>query len=203
MSNAQIDQADSPADSPATQKPSYIGLLNAISVGEGRGYELLRTWAHATPDASLKSVLETVAIREHEHAVAFEKRLCELGFGVRTGSSGDFETQIACLKAADVTDTKKFETLLGYGNGEDQPDPFGKLFDDTTIDPITGGLLGRYVAEERDSGRMLRAEYDRLAKAETTAVQSSSGGEEAALSEISVRLEKLTATLEELKALKL
>ncbi len=183
-----------------TAKPSYIGLLNAISVGECRGYELLKTWADTTPDTSLKGVLDVIAIREHEHAVAFEKRLCELGFGLKTPSAGDFEEQLACLKSSDVADQEKFERLFGYGKGEETPDPFGKLFDDTTIDPITGGLLGRYLAEERDSGRMLRAEYERLASAAETA-----GGqtEDAALSEISTRLDKLTATLEELKSLKL
>jgi len=31
------------------------------------------------------------------------------------------------------------------------------MFGDTTIDIQTGALLGRYIAEERDSGRMLRA----------------------------------------------
>jgi len=36
------------------------------------------------------------------------------------------------------------------------------MFNDKTIDPITGGLLGRYIAEERDSTRLLAAEYDRL-----------------------------------------
>ncbi len=30
------------------------------------------------------------------------------------------------------------------------------------LDPVTGGLLGRYVAEERDSGKRLRACYRML-----------------------------------------
>ena len=33
------------------------------------------------------------------------------------------------------------------------------FFNDTSIDPETGALLGRYIAEERDSGRRLQAAY--------------------------------------------
>ena len=36
------------------------------------------------------------------------------------------------------------------------------MFNDKTIAPITGGLLGRYIAEERDSTRLLAVEYGRL-----------------------------------------
>jgi hypothetical protein len=36
------------------------------------------------------------------------------------------------------------------------------MFSDKTIDPVTGGLLGRYIAEERDTGRLLRSECQRL-----------------------------------------
>jgi hypothetical protein len=33
------------------------------------------------------------------------------------------------------------------------------------VDPQTGGLLGRYIAEERDSGRRLKAEYEQMSAA--------------------------------------
>ena len=39
------------------------------------------------------------------------------------------------------------------------PDIFDKFFSDHSIDVQTGELLGRYIAEERDSGRRLRACY--------------------------------------------
>jgi hypothetical protein len=43
---------------------------------------------------------------------------------------------------------------LGYGEPRDGP--FGQLFDDHSIDARTGALLGRYIAEERDTIRQLR-----------------------------------------------
>ena len=48
-------------------------------------------------------------------------------------------------------------------------DVFDSMFNDKTIDPITGGLLGRYIAEERDSTRLLAAEYSRLRSKEVAA----------------------------------
>ena len=37
-----------------------------------------------------------------------------------------------------------------------------KILADTTIDPQTGALLGRFIAEERDTGRRLKACYQAL-----------------------------------------
>ena len=64
---------------------------------------------------------------------------------------------------ADGRDAEKVPMWTGgNGGGEDAPDPFAGFFNDTTIDPETGALLGRYIAEERDSGRRLKAQYDRV-----------------------------------------
>ena len=54
--------------------------------------------------------------------------------------------------------------------------------------------LGRYVAEDRDSHRRLRAEFERLS--------ASTNEDEAVLSDIAARLERLSDTLEELKSLR-
>ncbi len=62
------------------------------------------------------------------------------------------------------SDLRKFAEL-GFGNGPTETDVFDKMFQDKNIDPITGGLLGRYIAEERDSVRRLAAEHERLQKA--------------------------------------
>ena len=40
------------------------------------------------------------------------------------------------------------------------------MFDDKSIDIQTGALLGRYIAEERDSGRLLTSCYRQLCAAE-------------------------------------
>jgi hypothetical protein len=42
-----------------------------------------------------------------------------------------------------------------FGAPADSGDAFAKFFSDNTIDPETGALLGRYIAEERDSGRRI------------------------------------------------
>lgn len=149
-------------------KPSYLPLLNAIAVNEAKGETLLQTWADATSDAQLKSTLEFVAIREGEHAMAFTKRMCELGHAVDEQSAfqvfKDFDGLVACA-ASDASDAEKVGMLTGGESGADRPDPFVDFFNDTSIDPETGALLGRYIAEERDSGRRLQAEYDRVCSA--------------------------------------
>lgn len=144
------------------KKPSYLGLLNAIALGEGRAHQYLSCWAAKTPDADVKKVIATVAIREGEHSHAFTKRLCELGYTVQDRPDPSFQKNME-IANADCTDLEKFEALgFGGGSAERERDIFKGIFDDQTIDPQTGALLGRYVAEERDSGRMLRACYDVL-----------------------------------------
>ena len=72
----------------------------------------------------------------------------------------DFDGLLACAPS-NASDAEKVRMLSGDAGGDDK-DPFRGFFNDTTIDPQTGALLGRYIAEERDSGRLLRSEYDRI-----------------------------------------
>ncbi|MDH3643231.1 MAG: hypothetical protein OES38_14110 [Gammaproteobacteria bacterium] len=189
-----------------SDKPSYLGLLNAIAVGESRGYDLLSTWSQQTPNPELAQVLNFVAIREQEHAATFTKRLCELGYSVRQKSNDRF-TEHLKLAGSDVDDRDKFAEILGYGSApndsrdhtrgdsgdESSNDPLAKLFDDATIDPATGALLGRFIAEERDSGRRLRGACEQLGDPAT---------DDNMLKEIAERLDRLSSTLEELKTLR-
>ena len=139
------------------EKPSYIGLLNAISNGERRGHELLSAWAQKTTDEALRATLNVVAIREAEHAWAFEKRLCELGFGLRQKDDPKHAERMACA-CSDGTDVEKFAFLgLGREPAANEPDGLLQLLADRTIDAQTAALLGRFIAEERDSGRRLHA----------------------------------------------
>ena len=64
-------------------KPSYLPLLNTIAVNEKKGELFLSAWADTTSDRDLAAALRFVAIREGEHAWAFSKRICELGFSSR------------------------------------------------------------------------------------------------------------------------
>ena len=145
-------------------EPTYLPLLNSIAVNECKGEALLSAWADTTPDVQLAEVLRFVAIREGEHAAAFEKRMCELGYPVREETAyqvfKDFDGLMACVKS-NLSDAEKVARLRGGQEGDGR-DPFRSFFNDTTIDPQTGALLGRYIAEERDSGRRLQAQYDRV-----------------------------------------
>ncbi|MEM7337751.1 MAG: hypothetical protein AAF467_03825 [Actinomycetota bacterium] len=153
------------------EKPSYLGLLNAIAVAEGHAEDYLGRWAETTPRDDVRSVIHAVALREGEHAKAFEKRIWELGFGLKPSLADQSKMEIA--GSADLSDRAKFEKLGLAADPGDGPDVFTGMFADTTIDIQTGGLLGRYIAEERDSGRMLRACYDQLcAEDETAATES-------------------------------
>ena len=177
-----------------SQKPTYLGLLNAIAVGEARGYALLSAWKNATGDASLAEVLNVVAIREQEHSAAFTKRLCELGFQVREKPSDRFEENLK-LAASDAPDVEKFQHILGYQPDDSEPkdDPLADLFSDRSIDPQTGALLGRFVAEERDSERRLRGALASICR---------DAPADPVLQDIATRLDRLSATLEDLKKLR-
>jgi len=181
-------------------KPTYLGLLNAITVGEARGYRLLSAWAGKTNNRGLATVLNFVAIRENEHAAAFEKRLCELGYTVRKTASEKFDAHLEYVNS-DVSDSDKFAKVLGLegelASSEDtsRPDPFANLFADESIDPQTGALLGRYIAEERDSGRRLTDACNKLHVA-----SDNNQDDELLLQGIAERLDRLTATIEKFKA---
>ncbi len=137
-----------------TTKPSYLGLLNAISNGETRAGIYFKSWLGLTKDAEVRSVVQIVANREAEHGLAFEKRLIELGYSLI-----EKPDPIADQKLAFLSDPAKsdLDRILFLGYGEPRPDQFGTFFDDHSIDPQTGALMGRYVAEERDTIRRLRA----------------------------------------------
>jgi hypothetical protein len=182
-----------------SDKPSYLGLLNAIAVGEGQGYQLLSAWAQCTPDAELANALTVIALREQEHAAAFEKRMCELGYTVRRKNDPAFDARLEVVGSA-ISDRKKFKKVLGIRKNNadlaNQPDQFASLFDDPNIDIQTGALLGRFIAEERDSGRHLRAAYRSL----NGLAASELNGEARELEEICARLDALTKTIDGLKA---
>ena len=143
------------------KKPSYVGLLNAIANGERGGHQLFKAWSDSTSDKALKPTLDMIAIREMEHSWAFEKRLSELGFDLRPSTNKDLNKQVRLLKSK-VSDTDKFASF-GFGNGitdkGEIEDGLLKLLADKSIDPQTGALMGRFISEERDTGRQLNKAY--------------------------------------------
>jgi rubrerythrin len=157
-----------------TDKPSYLGMLNAIANAERQGYEYLNAWCERATDPDLKATLTTVATREHEHSLAFAKRIDELGFELEVREVLDFTKQMEVV-TSDCSDYEKAEALGLFERkvDTDEKDIFCGLFDDKTIDIQTGALLGRYIAEERDTGRMI------VACAQALKARHGSGGGEA------------------------
>lgn len=144
-----------------SEKPSYLGLLNVIALNGSRSFAYLQAWIEVTPDPDVRSVLNTFAAREGEHGMAFAKRIDELGFEVREQGDQGLEERIPIAGSREISDIEKFErfglheleSLLGY---------FDDVFKDHSIDIRTGELLGRYIAEEHDSCRLLRSCYEHL-----------------------------------------
>jgi rubrerythrin len=139
--------------------PSYLGLLQGIANAERQGHEYYRAWYEHASDPDLKETVRVVANREMEHSLAFTKRIDELGFELRWAEPLDFSKQIDIV-ASDCSDYEKAKAvgLLDLKQPvAGKKDLFCSFFDDVTIDVQTGALLGRYIAEERDSIRMLIA----------------------------------------------
>jgi rubrerythrin len=139
-----------------SDKPSYLGLLNALAVGEARAGVYYKAWADTTPDPDVRKVLLTVAARESEHGASFTKRINELGFEVREKEDDRLDKAMEIV-TSDCSDLEKMEALgvSRLGGESDEADAFDTMFRDHSIDPTTGALLGRYIAEERDTGRLL------------------------------------------------
>lgn len=176
-------------------EPTYIKLLNSIAVNERKGEALLGCWAATTKDKELADTLQFVAIREGEHAAAFTKRMCELGYAVCEETAyqvfKNFDELLACV-ASDASDADKIAML---GGDRESKDTFASFFKDTTIDVQTCELLGRYVAEERDSGRRLRAQYERICAA-------GNDGQAREIAELRACVADLQRELRELKSLR-
>jgi hypothetical protein len=146
-------------------KPSYLGLLNAIAVAESNAHAYLQAWIGVTPSAEVCAVLRSVSAREGEHAMSFAKRIDELGFQVRAKEDPEQAKRLEIARS-DCSDLEKMKALgLHRLDAGDRPDIFDGFFRDHSIDIRTGELLGRYIAEERDSARLLRACYEQLKKA--------------------------------------
>jgi rubrerythrin len=143
------------------KKPSYIGLLNAIANGERGGHELFNAWSTSTTDKALQPTLNMIAVREMEHSWAFEKRLTELGFSLRPTTNKVLNKQVKLLKSK-VSDEDKFASF-GFGATPGAPgeteDVLLQILADKSIDPQTGELMGRFISEERDTGRQLTKAY--------------------------------------------
>ena len=148
-------------------KPSYLGLLNALALAESAAFRYLSEWAAVTPDPEVRQVLLTVAAREGEHGMSFAKRINELGYELRPKPDDREEFALEVVRRTDCSDLEKMEALgLQKLDTGDQPDYFDGLFSNHSIDIRTGELLGRYICEERDTARLLKRCWEQLRAAE-------------------------------------
>lgn len=147
-----------------TEKPRYLGLLNAISLAESQAGVYLEAWANATCDEDLACTLRLVAAREKSHGEVFCRRLAELGYTLRHKHDPGAAERIARYANPKICDVDKINRREGEGN------PFAEIeqkMKEGFYDPMTCNLLAWYICEERDSGRRLREAYDCVcAKAE-------------------------------------
>ncbi len=149
-------------------KPSYLGLLNAISLAESEAGVYLEAWANATDDAELAETLRLVAARETSHGELFCRRLCELGYELRPKADPKAAARLARYANPKISDCEK----VGPERAE-----AGDTFADIragiaagVYDTMTCNMLQWYVNEEDDSGRRLREAYAKVrAKAGMTA----------------------------------
>lgn len=177
-----------------SDKPSYLGMLNVIAVAERNAHAYLSAWAGKTTSPDVRKVLLTVAAREGEHGMSFAKRINELGYEVRETEDPGFERAMSVV-TSDRSDLEKMEELkLARLDTGDEPDLFDGLFRDHTIDIRTGELLGRYIAEERDTGRLLRSCYEQLKAAASQAAPSDDS-----LKALEAKVDALCRSVEELR----
>jgi rubrerythrin len=159
-----------------SDKPSYLGLLNAVALAESSAHCYLSEWAAVTKDPDVRQVLLTVAAREGEHAMSFAKRINELGYELRQKPDEGLDKKLDIARS-DCSDLEKMEALGLPGlDSQDRPDIFDDFFKDHSIDIRTGELLGRYIAEERDTGRLLRGCYECVREAAETEAATNGAG---------------------------
>ena len=185
-------------------KPSYLKLLNAVSLAETNAHCYLTAWAETTTNPDVRRVVLTVAAREGEHGLAFAKRINELGFELMYKPDETLETKLEIARSG-CSDLEKMEALdVGRDKSADDPDVFDNFFKDHSIDIRTGELLGRYIAEERDSGRMLRECHSLLRQAADAEAATSKPDGKAAratnqrLTAIEAKVDQLCSAIEDL-----
>ena len=141
-------------------RPTFLKVLNGLAGAEWSAHHEFGAWAKVTRDEALRPLLLLVAAREGEHALSFEKRIIDLGFTLLPRPKSDHDECMRVLSDPSVSDLDKLE-FFGYGDGGQygESDTFATLFEDRSMDIETSTLMGRYVGEERDTSRRLRAAY--------------------------------------------
>ena len=147
-------------------KPPYLGLLNAISLGERSAGQYLKAWADVTPDAALKYALSLVAARETTHGEVFRQRIERLGFSLREKDDPEAAERLDVYGDPARSDVEKIRWRRRQGSEASTEEFFASIdrqVADESVDPLTRDTLRWYVHEERDSRALLCAAYDLIA----------------------------------------
>ncbi len=167
------------ATTTTAEKPSYLGLLNAISLAETEAGHYLAAWANATDDEELAGCLRLVAARETSHGDLFCRLIGELGYELRQKPDPKAAERLARYANPKISDCEK----VGPERAPER-DTFAdikKAMADGVYDPVTCNMLQWYIAEEEDSGRKLREAYAKVrAKAGMTAAPKKANGHDRA-----------------------
>jgi hypothetical protein len=158
------------------EKPSYLGLLNAISLAETEAGHYLTAWANATDDEELATTLRFVAARETSHGELFCRRLCELGYDLLPKADPKAAARLARYANPKISDCEKVGPEREEGG-----DPFADIRANIaagSYDTMTCNMLQWYINEEDDSGRRLRDVYAKVrAKAGMTSPARKTNGQ--------------------------
>ncbi len=153
-------------------KPSYLGLLNAITLAERNAGVYLRAWAAATTDPELRCALDLVAARETTHGEVFRQRIERLGHTVREDEDPELAERIRVYGDPGVSDLEKIQAARRR-NPPGKAEAFFASIDervaDDSVDALTRDTLRWFVHEERDSRALLLANYDRIEAQTATA----------------------------------
>jgi rubrerythrin len=155
-------------------KPRYLGTLNAIALAESAAGRYLSAWADVTPNEGLREILRCVAARETSHGDVFARRIRELGFELRPREDPEAQARYRKYASPDISDLEK----VGPEPSDGEPDPFAAIeqqLSEGLYDPLTALLMRWYIAEERDSGRLLRSCYAQV-RAEAKPASSNGAG---------------------------
>ena len=146
------------SDTQTTQKPSYLGLLNAISLAESAAGVLSGGVGQGDAQRGSGLHLRLVAARERSHGEVFCRRIGELGYSLRRKPDPRGAEQLAKLANPTSATWRRFRR-----RSEEESRPVREIrrrMAEGDFDPMTVNLMNWYIAEEKDSGRRLREAYD-------------------------------------------
>jgi len=198
------------ATTTTAEKPSYLGLLNAISLAETEAGHYLAAWANATDDEELAGCLRLVAARETSHGDLFCRLIGELGYELRQKPDPKAAERLARYANPKLSDCEK----VGPERAPER-DTFAdikKAMADGVYDPVTCNMMQWYICEEEDSGRRLREAYAKVrakagmtsapkkgnGHAQTSVVEAPSADAQAIMACMTAGFAKLEKTIEKL-----